>query len=63
MNFILFVYVQFIQTLYNKVSDNNNQFVNFNDKEKFIYLMKSEWKLLGTYLEKAWQKRHATLYT
>ncbi len=50
-------------TLYNKVIDNNNQFVNFNDKDKFIYLMKSQWKLLGTYLEKAWQKRHVTLYT
>ena len=32
----------------------NEQFILFNEKDKFIYILKSEWKNLGHFMESAW---------
>ena len=46
--------------MYNKI--NNADFVDMSDKDKFIYLMKNNWKEVSQYVELAWNKRTDIMY-
>ena len=48
--------------LYSKISDKFEMFAQYNDKEKFLYLMTHEWKLLSLYIQKAWNLRTSLMY-
>ena len=50
------------QDMYNYVKAKNVNFASFDNENKFVYLMKYEWKQIGMYMEKAWQKRTSILY-
>ncbi len=41
----------------------NVEFQSFSNEDKFIYLMKFEWKHLARYLELAWDKRKQIMYS
>ncbi len=53
----------FRQSLYNKVNEKSVIFRNLDNKEKFIFIMKTEWRLLSKYLVNAWNKRNSKTYT
>ena len=53
-------YICFRETLYNSIDYEN--FINMDDFDKFLYLMRNEQSKIGTFLDKAWQKRNAILY-
>ncbi len=53
----------FRQSLYNKINEKSDIFTNFDNKEKFIFIMKTEWKLLSKYLVNAWNKRNSKTCT
>jgi hypothetical protein len=48
--------------MYQDIINKYSNFSNLPDKEKFIYLMKWEWKLLGKFLGRALEIRTNTLY-
>jgi hypothetical protein len=50
------------QIMYEKVISKIPQFKNFNKKEQFVYLLKCEWKILGDYLNDAWNLRSSLMY-
>ncbi len=51
----------FRQSLYNKINEKSDIFRNLDTKEKFIFIMKTEWKLLSKYLVNALNKRNSKL--
>ncbi len=50
------------QILYNKISEKSNEFNVLTDKDKFIFIMKHEWKLLCAYLNDSWNIRNSIMY-
>ena len=50
------------EVLYNSITSKNHEFISMPDKEKIVYIIKHEWKLLATYLNNVWNKRNAKLY-
>jgi hypothetical protein len=54
------IYTHFRNEMYNKI--NNTDFVDMSDKDKFIYLMKNNWKEVSQYMELAWNKRTDIMY-
>ena len=48
--------------LYEMVQRKYNMFINLDIKEKFIHLMKYEWKQMSIYIEKAWYIRRNIMY-
>ncbi len=48
------------QQLYESITDEH--FTSLGDKDKFVYLLKNEWKLFSVYVEKAWNMRTSILY-
>ncbi len=53
----------FRQSLYNKINEKSDIFRNLDNKGKFIFIMKTERKLLSKYLVNAWNKRNSKTYT
>ena len=47
--------------LYNSIKYKVETFEHFNNREKFVHIMKHEWKLLSKYLVRAWEKRNNKL--
>ena len=41
----------------------NEKFILLNEKDKFIYILKNEWKNLGHFMESAWTCRQNTMYS
>ncbi len=54
------VYTEFKNAMYTKV--NNIEFIDMTDKNKFIYLMKYQYKDVSQYIELAWHKRTNIMY-
>ncbi len=50
------------ESLYNKINEKSDIFRNLDDKEKFIFIMKTEWKLLSKYLVNVHAKYNWILY-
>ena len=50
------------EDLYRKVQHKTEVFTNLNDQEKFVHLMTHEWKLMSTYIDKAWNVRMNMMY-
>ncbi len=48
------MYTEFKNAMYTKV--NNIEFIDMTDKNKFIYLMKYQYKDVSQYIELAWDK-------
>ena len=46
--------------MYSKISDND--FFQYSNEEKFIFLIKNKWKLLAKYMKAAWDIRKKRLY-
>ena len=40
----------------------NREFTTLNLRDKFIYLMQSQWKILANYMESAWIIRQNELF-
>ncbi len=55
-------YLNMREELYRCVQAKNEHFTNMDNKDKFVWLMKNEWKLLAKYLEKAWNERSKLIY-
>ncbi len=47
--------------MYNCITSKIEEFIHFNDREKFIHIMKYEWKSLRKYLISAQDKRNNKL--
>ncbi len=47
--------------MYNCITTKSEEFIQFNDRETFIHMMKYEWKSLGKYLIYAWYKHNNKL--
>ncbi len=47
--------------LFNSIKYKEETFEYLDNKEKFVHIMKYEWKLLIRYLLKAWAKRNSKL--
>ncbi len=58
MNIIFYVNVLFINNIrrvyYDNAENYNNDFINLNDEDRCVYLMKYEWKLVSNDIDKAW---------
>ena len=48
--------------MFEKIISNFPAFSTLNQNEKFVYIMKYEWKFLGKYLKSAWENRKKKLY-
>jgi len=48
--------------MYESIRNSNTDFGALGLREKFQYIMKSEWKILGKYLQTAWEIRTRKLY-
>ncbi len=48
--------------LYSDITVKNAMFVTYSDDEKFVYMLKNEWKLLSMYMQKAWNRRNGLMY-
>ena len=57
------LYEEHRKILYEKTSAKNSNFTDFDQDEKFIYLINTEWKLVCNYIEKAWYMRQDKLYS
>ncbi len=44
------------------VKINDVTFYNMTDRDKFVYLMKKNWKQASQYIETAWYYRYSILY-
>ncbi len=55
-------YTNIRNEMYHSIIVKHNGFDLLSDQDKFIYIMKNEWKSLGIYLSKAWQIRTNKLY-
>ncbi len=53
----------FRQSFYNMINEKSDIFRNLDNKEKFIFITKTEWKLLSKHLVNAWNKRNSKPYT
>ncbi len=47
--------------LFNSIKYKVETFEYLDNREKFVHIMKYEWKLLSKYLVKAWAKRNSKL--
>ena len=56
------VYRDIRNVMYCNVLSNNADFNDFNDEQKFIYLMTNAWKDVANFLDKAWEIRTRILY-
>ena len=56
------LYAELRQTFYEEVSQTCNQFISMSDDEKFVHLLKYEWKLTSNFLNSAWSLRTQKLY-
>jgi hypothetical protein len=50
------------QSMYNSISHKSPDFEQYTNENKFIHIMKYEWKHLGRYLHSAWDIRSTILY-
>ena len=48
--------------LFNQINSENQEFINLSLRDKFIYIMQTEWKHLSKYLEAVWAIRQNALY-
>ena len=48
--------------MYRTVEQKHTDFDTFDNKDKFIFLLQKEWKILGKYLVEAWSERTNKLY-
>ena len=48
--------------LYDRITLCNFRFRDFSDEQKFIYLFKSEWKMLAQYIFEIWDLRSKQIY-
>ncbi len=65
MKFILFANVTCImisEKLYRTVEHKLTDFYMYDNKDKYIFLIQKEWKILGNYLVEAWSERAHKLY-
>ena len=47
--------------MFEEICQNHNNFIMMSDYEKYIHIMKNEYKSLGTYLQTAWYARQMLL--
>ncbi len=66
MKFILFANVTCImiseKTMFRTVEHKHTDFYMYDNKDKFIFLVQKECKILGNYLVEAWSERTHKLY-
>ncbi len=55
-------YINVRNVMYNNVIGKKPEFEQMNDNDKFVYLMKYEWKLVSVYIDKAWNIRNNVIY-
>ncbi len=48
--------------MYRTVEHTHTVFYKYDYKDKFIFLVQKEWKILGSYLVEAWPERTHKLY-
>ena len=48
--------------MYMRVSETYPEFTDLNTVDKFVFLMKNEWKEICNFIDKAWRKRKDILY-
>ncbi len=44
------------KTIYRTVEHKHNDFYMYGNKDKYIFLVQNEWKILGNYLVEAWSE-------
>ena len=48
--------------LFDTIQVKNTEFQTLEPREKFNYILKNEWNLLGKFLKVAWERRTSKLY-
>ncbi len=50
------------KTMYRTVEHKHTDFYMYDNKDKFIFLVQHEWKILGNYLDEVWSECTHKLY-